>query len=1056
MASRRKNPTTYAAVKKSRSALTGAVTKAWDKFAAVDSSQPEEVLMIKAKEIERYLASISRTAEHFVQSIDDAQQFLPTEEGEEAAFLEEEAEVQDTFEDHLEATKALGEQLLTYKSTLTGVNQFKTDLASLQQSLDNLPDNDHREAAANLQSSISTLRQKWQSADLPPSHPIKHELDACIGSLMEVQSRVAVAIRPPSIPSYRPESEYPSYRPPTFNELPKIKVPTFNGDVLKWSSFWATFGPTIHDRKDLNPCQKLNYLKQAINDPSLQMLLNTPVETADTYPSLIEELKARFERPKEIHRAVTKNLIHVAPAKHTRADIMMLHDTVKCGVANLKATEHYYSLDAVLASNTYNLLPSKVQILWDQHVQDDPGVPGIEQLLKFMKLHSETLPAGVLPVPEKNTPTKKPFPKKEFQTSKPKVPVHVTTPTSTNSSPSTPSFKWECSLCAPEKHPFYLCPKWATFTVPQRIAHIRDKRLCNNCLSPGHIAANCKSSRSCRDCGQRHHTSIHQPQPIVPVNHAASVGVSTGLLPTAQVIIIAPNGKELKARALLDEGSGLSIVSSRMAKLLDLPLTPEKLTLSVAQGEMTQPLKSSTSFVLSSTMNKNVKIPCKAAVAETVTCDLPPVPVKQGSDLSHIIGLPLADPEYYTPGRIDILLGSPLLPYLMPHHLGRSGETNEMVARHTPFGWVLGGPAQPIDPSIVIPSHHQTPIVQDTAPLTEDARLDYLLQRMWKEPEPEETVSTQTEEEEQVEKHYLATTTYLPESKRYQVTLPKTEAITKLGLSKTQAISRFLNNESSTKKRGINPQFQEGVSSYLELNHAEEVPAEDEPPHPHFYLPMHSVIKESSTTTKLRIVFDGSAVTSTGISLNQALFVGPTIQPTLSNIIIRFRQYPIALNADVSKMYREIQLAPEDRDLHRFVWRENSASPIKDYRMCRVTFGVSSSPFLAIRTLHKAAEDHGEKYPEAVTHVKESFYVDDFLGGANSPKEAIELHHNLIKILEPANLHLRKWRSSSTEVLEAIPPNLIEVDPVKTSTAANERSQSKITIYSSRAHHARN
>ena len=124
MASRRKNPTTYAAVKKSRSALTGAVTKAWDKFAAVNSSQPEEVLMIKAKEIERYLASISRTAEHFVQSIDDAQQFLPTEEGEEAAFLEEEAEVQDTFEDHLEATKALGEQLLTYKSTLTGVNQI--------------------------------------------------------------------------------------------------------------------------------------------------------------------------------------------------------------------------------------------------------------------------------------------------------------------------------------------------------------------------------------------------------------------------------------------------------------------------------------------------------------------------------------------------------------------------------------------------------------------------------------------------------------------------------------------------------------------------------------------------------------------------------------------------------------------------------------------------------------------------------------------------------------------------------------------------------------------
>ena len=1044
MASRRKTPTSYAAVKKSRSALTGAVTKAWDKFTAVDASQPEEVLVIKAKEVERYLSSISRTAEHFRQSMEDAQQFTPADEGEEAAFLKEEEEVLDTFEDHLGATQALGEQLLTYKATLNGVNQFKTDFTSLQTSLENLPDIDHREAATNLQSSLSALRKQWQSADLPPNHPIKHELDACIGSLMEIQSKVAAATRSPIVPSYRPDPSFPSYRPSTFNELPKIKVPTFNGDVLKWSSFWATFGPTIHERKDLNPCQKLNYLKQAIVDPSLQLLLTTPVETEDTYPSLVEELKARFERPKEVHRAVTKNLIHVAAAKHTRADIMMLHDTVKCGVANLKATEHY-SLDAVLASNTYSLLPPKVQMLWDQHTQDDPGVPSIEQLLKFMNLHSETLPAVNHPIPERGIPPKKTFQKKEFQPSKNKVPVHVTAPstTSTNSAPPPAAFKWECSLCAPEKHPFYLCPKWATFTVAQRISHIKERRLCNNCLSPGHIATNCKSTRSCRDCGQRHHTTIHQPQPVVPVNHAASVGIGTGLLPTAQVLIIAPNGRELKARALLDEGSGLSIVSSRMAQLLDLPLTPQKLTLSVAQGEVTQPLRSSTSFTLSSVIDRQVRIPCKAAVAATVTCDLPPLPIRQGSDLAHIMGLPLADPDYHTPGRIDLLLGSPLLPHLMAHHLGKSGEKDEMVARHTPFGWVLGGPAQPLNSSTVVPTYHQTPIIQDAAPLTEDSRLDYFLQRMWKEQEPDEGISTPTDEDQQVELHYQSTTTYLPETERYEVTLPKTDAISQLGSSRTQAISRFLSNESSTKKRGINQQFQEGVSSYLELGHAEEVPAEDNPPQPHFYMPMHCVLKESSSSTKLRIVFDGSAVTSTGISLNQALFVGPTIQSTLSNILIRFRQYPVALNSDISKMYREIQLVPKDRDLHRFVWRENSASPIRDYRMCRVTFGVSASPFLAIRTLQQAADDHGEDYPEAALHIKESFYVDDFLGGANTPKEAVELHHQLIQVLKPANLHLRKWRSSSKEVTDAIHPDLLEVDPVKSSTASNERTQSK-------------
>ena len=59
-------------------------------------------------------------------------------------------------------------------------------------------------------------------------------------------------------------------------------------------------------------------------------------------------------------------------------------------------------------------------------------------------------------------------------------------------------------------------------------------------------------------------------------------------------------------------------------------------------------------------------------------------------------------------------------------------------------------------------------------------------------------------------------------------------------------------------------------------------------------MPMHSVIKESSTTTKLRVVFDASAKSSTGISLNDTLQVGPTINPSLTDILIRFRKSKVA------------------------------------------------------------------------------------------------------------------------------------------------------------------
>ena len=242
-----------------------------------------------------------------------------------------------------------------------------------------------------------------------------------------------------------------------------------------------------------------------------------------------------------------------------------------------------------------------------------------------------------------------------------------------------------------------------------------------------------------------------------------------------------------------------------------------------------------------------------------------------------------------------------------------------------------------------------------------------------------------------------------------------------LGDSRTQALSRYYSNERSIHRRKIWEPFQAVVQSYLDLHHAEPVPAAEPPPTEQYYLPMHALFKESSSSTKLRVVFDGSATTTSGTSLNQALLVGPTLQPTLSNILMRFRCYPVALNADISEMYREVKLSPQDKDLHRFIWRASPDLPVKEYRMTRVTFGVSASPYLAVRTLLQTADDHGEEYPNATHHIRTSFYVDDFLGGANTVQEAVELFHSLRDLLQKGGFNLCKWRSSSSEVLQNIP-----------------------------------
>ena len=63
--------------------------------------------------------------------------------------------------------------------------------------------------------------------------------------------------------------------------------------------------------------------------------------------------------------------------------------------------------------------------------------------------------------------------------------------------------------------------------------------------------------------------------------------------------------------------------------------------------------------------------------------------------------------------------------------------------------------------------------------------------------------------------------------------------------------------------------------------------------------------------------------------------------------------------------------------------------------------------------------------------VSTSFYVDDLLTGAETPAQAVALYQSLRGLLAKGGFDLRKWRSSSTSVLQAIEPSLHEKVPVQ-------------------------
>ena len=131
------------------------------------------------------------------------------------------------------------------------------------------------------------------------------------------------------------------------------------------------------------------------------------------------------------------------------------------------------------------------------------------------------------------------------------------------------------------------------------------------------------------------------------------------------------------------------------------------------------------------------------------------------------------------------------------------------------------------------------------------------------------------------------------ETSRFIVPLPRNTQSKSLGESRNQAVRRFLSLERSLYSKGCFKDFSTVMEECFDMGHAEAVPIADlhKSPDSTFYLPMHAVRKEHSTTTKVRVVFDASAKSSTGISLNDTLLVGPTIHPPLIDVLLRFRSH---------------------------------------------------------------------------------------------------------------------------------------------------------------------
>ena len=221
----------------------------------------------------------------------------------------------------------------------------------------------------------------------------------------------------------------------------------------------------------------------------------------------------------------------------------------------------------------------------------------------------------------------------------------------------------------------------------------------------------------------------------------------------------------------------------------------------------------------------------------------------------------------------------------------------------------------------------------------------------------------------------------------------------------------YLSNK-GTSISEIDAVFQDQIKKgYIEeISDPKEIDRED-----CFYIPYFPVVDRSRPTTKVRVVFDAAAKTRNGSSLNSKIQKGPNRLQDLFTILLSFRQFEVALTADISEMFLQCRLSEEDRRYHRFWWND------RYWQWTRILFGNLSSPDISQKVLEVNAELYKDQFPHAAETIIKYCYMDDAIRSVETIAEGIAIVQELDPLLSHADMKMRKFHSNKAEVLKVLP-----------------------------------
>ncbi|XP_071579354.1 uncharacterized protein [Temnothorax nylanderi] len=458
--------------------------------------------------------------------------------------------------------------------------------------------------------------------------------------------------------------------------LPRIQLPRFSGTYEEWPPFRDLFLSVIGENSSISNIERFHYLRSCLQGPA-EKLIHSLTVTGTNYDRAWAILSTHYENKKELIRSNFATFTAVAKMKTATADeLSRVHNAVTSAVNAQESIGRPIDSHGMDLFNhlVVELFDPRTRLEWESSSGGSVEPPNHDTLMNFITKRILTLNAAY-PKSIVNTASE---PSRSAKTH--------------NAKRTEPS---QCPLCNGE-HSLMGCPDFKAKPASERKTVAETNKLCFNCLG-NHTVAKCLSTRNCMTCNSRHHTMLHdayvsEPKPAAEASTLSAVGRTDDrkaiLLATARVIVTDRQGAPYEVRALIDQGSEVSIVSESLVRRLRLPRSRTRMSIFGIGGSQSGSTRGKVSLSLTSSTT--------GAALTAVAFVLPRLSLYQGSAIKcsttwpHLQGLPLADPRFADNDPVELLLGAEVCSAILEDGL-RRGKPQTPIAQKTTLGWILSG-----------------------------------------------------------------------------------------------------------------------------------------------------------------------------------------------------------------------------------------------------------------------------------------------------------------------------------------------------------------------------